>query len=136
MAIERRSLISVVLLLVSVTLIAAGQLFMRRGMLEFGEIDSFAAFVNLVWSGLAAPSTIAYVWAGMIVYAAAVMVWLQVLSRMALSLAFPMMSISYVLVYLGAAFWPALAEPIGWYRIAGTTLIMLGVGMVAQSRQG
>ncbi|MES1923683.1 hypothetical protein [Salinisphaera sp. T31B1] len=136
MALERRSLISVALLLVSVTLIAAGQLLMRRGMLEFGQIDSFAAFVNLVWSGLAAPSTIAYVWAGMIVYAAAVMVWLQVLSRMALSLAFPMMSLSYIAVYIGAAFWPALDEPIGPYRLAGTGLIMLGVALVAQSRQG
>lgn len=126
---------SVLLLLVSVTLIAAGQLFMRRGMLEFGEVDSFAAFVNLVWSGLASPPTIAYVWAGMIVYAAAVMVWLQVLSRMALSLAFPMMSLSYVLVYLGAAFWPELDETISVYRVAGTALIMLGVALVAQSRR-
>lgn len=135
MALERRPLISVALLLVSVTLIAAGQLLMRRGMIEFGQIDSFAAFINLVWSGLARPATIAYVWAGMIVYAAAVMVWLQVLSRMALSLAFPMMSLSYVLVYVGAAFWPALDETISVYRIAGTALIMLGVAMVAQSRR-
>ena len=70
----------------------------------------------------------------LIVYAAAVMVWLQVLSRMALSIAFPLMGLSYVLVYLGAAAWPALDEPLSLQRFAGTGLIMCGVALVAGSR--
>ena len=120
-------------LLLAVSLMAAGQLFMRRGMLDFGPVDSFADFGRLVRGGLASPASIPFVWAGMIVYAAAVMVWLQVLSRMALSIAFPLMGLSYVLVYLGAAAWPALDEPLSLQRFAGTGLIMCGVALVAGS---
>ena len=106
---------------------------MRRGMLDFGPIDSFGAFAHLVWGGIKSPASIPFVWAGMIVYAAVVMVWLQVLSRMALSIAFPLMGLSYVLVYLGAAAWPALDEPLSLQRFAGTGLIMCGVALVAGS---
>ena len=120
MRLERRSLNSAGLLVLSVSLMAAGQLCMRRGMLAFGPIESAAAFGNLVWGGIISPGTIPFVWLGMIVYALAIMVWLQVLSRMDLSIAFPMMSLSYVLVYLGAALWPALDEAITVGRLAGT----------------
>lgn len=108
---------------------------MRRGMLAFGPIESPQAFVNLVWNGIVAPMRIGFVWLGMIVYSIAIMVWLQVLSRMDLSIAFPMMSLSYVLVYLGAALWPALDEAITVGRLAGTGLIMCGVALVAGSRR-
>ena len=134
MRLETRSLNSAGLLVLSVSLMAAGQLCMRRGMLAFGPIESAAAFGNLVWGGIISPGTIPFVWLGMIVYALAIMVWLQVLSRMDLSIAFPMMSLSYVLVYLGAALWPALDEAITVGRLAGTGLIMCGVALVAQSR--
>lgn len=134
MAREYRDVTGVLQLVVSVSLMAAGQLFMRRGMLDFGPVEAFADFGQLVWGGLKNPASIPFVWAGMIVYAAAVMVWLQVLSRMALSIAFPLMSLSYVLVYLGAAAWPALDEALSLYRFAGTGLIMCGVALVAQSR--
>lgn len=134
MRLETRSLNSAGLLVLSVSLMAAGQLCMRRGMLAFGPIESAAAFGNLVWGGIISPGTIPFVWLGMSVYALAIMVWLQVLSRMDLSIAFPMMSLSYVLVYLGAALWPALDEALSLYRFAGTGLIMCGVALVAQSR--
>ena len=135
MRLETRSLNSAGLLVLSVSLMAAGQLCMRRGMLAFGPIESAAAFGNLVWGGIISPGTIPFVWLGMIVYALAIMVWLQVLSRMDLSIAFPMMSLSYVLVYLGAALWPALDEAITVGRLAGTGLIMCGVALVAGSRR-
>jgi len=136
MALERRGIVSVVLLLLSVSMMAAGQLCMRRGMLAFGPVESFGAFANLVYSGLIAPTSILFVWLGMVVYAAAIMVWLQVLSRMDLSIAFPLMSLSYVFVYIGAAFWPALHEVITVNRLAGTGLIICGVALVAGSRRG
>ncbi|MES1928591.1 hypothetical protein SADO_05010 [Salinisphaera dokdonensis CL-ES53] len=135
MRLEKRALNSAGLLVLSVSLMAAGQLCMRRGMLAFGPIESPAAFGNLVWGGIIAPMSIPFVWLGMIVYALAIMVWLQVLSRMDLSIAFPLMSLSYVLVYLGAALWPALDEAITVGRLAGTGLIMCGVAMVAGSRR-
>ncbi|MBO9469396.1 hypothetical protein J7355_04715 [Endozoicomonas sp. G2_2] len=134
MRLETRSLNSAGLLVLTVSLMAAGQLCMRRGMLAFGPIESAAAFGNLVWGGIISPGAIPFVWLGMSVYALAIMVWLQVLSRMDLSIAFPMMSLSYVLVYLGAALWPALDEAITVGRLAGTGLIMCGVALVAQSR--
>ncbi|MES1952275.1 hypothetical protein S4A8_15524 [Salinisphaera sp. S4-8] len=135
LGVRRKSWVSIGLLLLSVSLMAAGQLCMRRGMLDFGPIDSPTAFANLVWGGIVAPSSIGFVWLGMSVYSIAILVWLQVLSRMDLSIAFPLMSLSYVLVYLGAALWPALEEAITIGRLAGTALIMCGVALVAGSRR-
>jgi undecaprenyl phosphate-alpha-L-ara4N flippase subunit ArnF len=57
--------------------------------------------------------------------------WIGVLSRLPLSAAYPLLSISYVLVYLVATSFPAWGELASGRRTAGILLIMLGVGLVS-----
>ncbi|ARD38091.1 4-amino-4-deoxy-L-arabinose-phosphoundecaprenol flippase subunit ArnE [Edwardsiella ictaluri] len=55
----------------------------------------------------------------------ALLLWLVVLSRVAVSVAYPMLSLNYVLVLLAARFiWN---ERLNWRHIVGITLIMLGI---------
>ncbi|ACY84139.1 4-amino-4-deoxy-L-arabinose-phosphoundecaprenol flippase subunit ArnE [Edwardsiella piscicida] len=55
----------------------------------------------------------------------ALLLWLVVLSRVAVSVAYPMLSLNYVLVLLAARFiWH---ERLNWRHIIGITLIMAGI---------
>jgi multidrug transporter EmrE-like cation transporter len=58
-------------------------------------------------------------------------VWVVALSRVDVSLAYPILSIGYVVNALVAMFF--LGETVGLMRWAGITVILLGVGLVAQS---
>src|SRR5690606_36488631 len=67
--------------------------------------------------------------AGLFLYGAAAITWMFVLARIELSLAYPFIGLSFILVLLLS--WVALGErpdPVG---LAGTLLIALGVGLIA-----
>ena len=63
------------------------------------------------------------------------MSWLAVLARYPLSFAYPMLSLSYVLVYVGATHWPLLGEAPSPLRTLGTLLILTGVGLVTRTKE-
>ena len=63
--------------------------------------------------------------------AAGTALWLAVLVRYRLSYAYPLLALSYVLVYVGATSWPELAEPATPQRTLGTLLILAGVALVS-----
>ena len=67
-------------------------------------------------------------WAGLGCTGLAAVLWLAVLSRLELSLAYPLLSLSYVLM-LFAAHW-LYREPIGWARLLGVALICCGVALL------
>ena len=49
-----------------------------------------------------------------------------------MSFAYPTLSLSYILVYVGATHWPLLAETATPSRTLGTLLILVGVGLVSR----
>jgi uncharacterized membrane protein len=65
--------------------------------------------------------------AGLTAYGLSLLAWLAVLVRYRLSYAYPLLALSYVLVYAGATQWPALAEAATPQRTLGTLLILAGV---------
>ena len=71
--------------------------------------------------------------AGFGCYGALLVFWLIALSRYPLSLAYPLLSLSYVVVYLAAATSPLLAEPLSEARTVGIAMIVVGVVLVARS---
>nr|WP_310524344.1 EamA family transporter [Polymorphobacter sp.] len=73
----------------------------------------------------------AWLWAGMLCYAASIGLWLVVLSRVEVSAAYPMLSIGYVLAAVMGYFF--LGENVGIERIAGIALICCGVLLVART---
>ena len=63
--------------------------------------------------------------AGLVLYAASVVNWVVVLSRLDLGLAYPLMSAGYILSFLAGVYW--FHEPVSVTRIAGIVIIILGV---------
>ena len=103
----------------SIALSAAAQLLMKIGMSGIGS----SALTG-------APSLIAaignpYVAGGFAAYGIGAILWLQVLSRADLSMAYPLVSIGFVLV--AGLSWLVLGEPLSIGRVVGTVLIIAGV---------
>lgn len=121
----------------SIVLSAAGQLGMKAGM---QALHALGATPDLALFGTPdralaslAPLRPALGWtfAGLGAYGLSLLAWLAVLARYPLSYAYPLLGISYVLVYLGATHWSRLMEPMTPMRTAGTLLILVGVALVS-----
>lgn len=103
-----------------VLLSAAAQLAMKRG-LGPGGGDVTGTYVQAFTSPM--------VWLGLILYGASAVLWLWVLSRLDVSLAYPLVSLGFVVTMLLGIVW--LGEPFSWLRVAGCTLIVVGVSLLA-----
>jgi multidrug transporter EmrE-like cation transporter len=68
---------------------------------------------------------------GLVCYAVSVVVWVVALSRVPVSIAYPMLSIGYVVNAIAA--WALLGEAVTPMRIAGIAIIVAGVFIVARS---
>jgi drug/metabolite transporter (DMT)-like permease len=119
---------SVILILGCVVVNSFGQLFLKKGMtsigkigLEFGQLVPalFSAFGNL------------FVLLGFLLYGISAILWMVVLSRVDLSLAYPFVSLGYVMVILFS--WFLLRENLPWIRIVGVLVICIGVYLVSRS---
>jgi drug/metabolite transporter (DMT)-like permease len=115
------------LILASVALNAVAQIVLRRAMLSLGALSMPTAPVTFLWS----LTQNLYLWAGLACYGVSVLFWLAVLSKTQVSVAYPMLSIGYVIAaILGYLF---LNETFGLMRIGGIALICMGVLLVARS---
>ena len=116
------------LILVGVLLGAAGQLFLKAGTNRVG-VFAFSAG-NIVSAGLRLAFDPRVV-AGVGCYVAGVMVWILALSRVEVSIAYPMVSIGYIFNALAARL--LFGEAVSSARLVGIGIIMLGVCIVAAS---
>jgi len=73
-----------------------------------------------------------YVILGLAAYAVAAVLWLGVLSVAQLSFVYPLLSLTYVLVAILSAV--VFGEDVGLQRWAGIALVVVGCGLVVQSR--
>ncbi len=112
----------------SILLSAAGQLGMKAGMQTLADSGAHAA------TQLAALApVIEWTVGGLAAYGLSLIAWLAVLARYPLSYAYPLLGLSYVLVYAGATHWERLHETATPLRTAGTLLILLGAALVSRS---
>jgi multidrug transporter EmrE-like cation transporter len=72
-----------------------------------------------------------HVLGGLACYAVSVVVWIVALSRVPVSIAYPMLSLGYVINAFAA--WQLLGESMSMQRLAGIALIVAGVVVVARS---
>ena len=108
--------------LVSIALSSVAQLMMKIGMA--GARGSHA-------TGMAMAVRIAsnpYVVAGFAAYGVGAVLWLLVLSRIELSVAYPLVSLGFVFVAILS--WLVLGEHLPPLRLAGLVLIIAGVALV------
>jgi multidrug transporter EmrE-like cation transporter len=114
------------LVFVSVSLNALAQVALRRAMTG-GVLPPLRDGMALLF----ALAGNAWLWAGMLCYAASIGLWLAVLSRMEVSAAYPMLSIGYVIAaVLGVTF---LGETVGLARAGGIALICAGVIVIGRT---
>jgi undecaprenyl phosphate-alpha-L-ara4N flippase subunit ArnF len=128
-AMSSRQAISLVLL--SVVLTSCAQLLFRYSMQGLSVLE------NLSHSGAAETfsamtrADLFMLATGIACYAISMISWIFALSRFAVSLAYPLLSISYVLVYVGAITLPGLNESASWFKLLGIMVIAIGVAFVS-----
>ena len=126
----------IIFVLCSVVLSACAQLFMKSGMLELANSGGLqiAHFGMERFFETAFQAALLWVCVGLVSYAVSMLFWMAALARYELSLAYPMLSLSYVLVYIGAVVWPRFNETVTMLRTGGIVLIVIGVILVTRSK--
>ena len=117
--------LAIVLLIISVSLGAAGQLCLKYGVSLLGNDLGPLGVIK----GIFTP----YVFMGFAFYLLSSLLYLWVLSKLSLSFAYPFVALSFVLVVFAS--WWLLGESVPPLRIVGVGLIMIGVLTVAASYQ-
>jgi len=120
--------LSFTLVLCGVLINAVAQLLLKAGTNAVGAFEFSAANVWPVGWKLA---TQPYILAGIACYVVSVVVWILALSRVEVSIAYPMLSIGYVLNAIAA--WYLFGEAVTPARLTGIGIIVLGVFVVARS---
>jgi drug/metabolite transporter (DMT)-like permease len=124
--VDARSLVLIAIVLVG---LVGSQLCVKAGLARAGGVELTAGHaLSSLWRFAREP----LLWAGVGCTAVAAVVWFEVLSRLSLSVAYPFLALSYVLMLL--ATWLVSHEGIPLSRVVGALLICLGVVLV--SRQG
>lgn len=99
---------------------SAAQFFLKKGMSQAGDFqtadDLFGYLLDMINP---------WVIVGLSLYVAAQIIWILCLTKLDLSLAYPLASIQYIFVFFGA--WVLFDEHISWMRIGGLLLIMTGI---------
>jgi len=120
--------VSFALVLAGVLLNAVAQLLLKAGTNAVGHFEFSAANALPVGLRLALEPHIV---GGIACYVVSVVVWIMALSRVEVSIAYPMLSIGYVVNAVAAYF--LFGEAVTPLRLTGIAVIILGVFIVARS---
>ena len=113
----------VILLLMTVTIGAAGQFFLKAGALKIAAIEA-SHFISRVWGIITIPELLI----GLACYAMGAVGLILLLSRVKLSIVGPSIALSYVFSVMLGYF--VFREEIPFSRLVGLSLIVCGVVLV------
>jgi multidrug transporter EmrE-like cation transporter len=116
------------LVLAGVLLNAAAQLLLKAGTNAVGHFEFSAANIVPVGLRLALEP---FILSGVACYVVSLVVWIMALSRVEVSIAYPMLSIGYVINAVAA--WYLFGESLTALRLTGIGFIVVGVFLVARS---
>jgi multidrug transporter EmrE-like cation transporter len=116
------------LLMLGVLLNASAQLLLKAGTNRVGEFAFSMENVVPIGMKLAANPPIL---AGLGCYVVSVVVWVLALSRVPVSVAYPMLSVGYVVNAVAA--WMLFGESLAAQKLIGIGFIIVGVFLVARS---
>ncbi len=122
------SAVSLSLLMLGVLLNASAQLLLKAGTNAVGHFEFTAANILPVGLKLAFQP---YIMGGVGCYVVSLVVWIMGLSRVPVSIAYPMLSIGYVLNAVAA--WHLFGESLTAQKLAGIGFIIAGVFLVTRS---
>ncbi|MGH8321062.1 MAG: EamA family transporter [Gammaproteobacteria bacterium] len=121
------NLIAFLLVITGVLLNAAAQLLLKAGVSRVGVIHlQLNTILSAGWKLAFEP----HILGGLACYVISVVVWILALSRVQVSIAYPMLSLGYVVVAVAA--WLIFGETLGATRMAGIAVIIVGVYLLAR----
>jgi drug/metabolite transporter (DMT)-like permease len=112
--------------LIAIILLSAGQTSIKFGLNNIGGVqlaEGVGSFLKLLQTP--------WVIVGFLCYGLSAVLWLDVLSKLDFSLAFPLVGLTYVFTLLIGRFF--FGEVVGWERLLGVGLILAGVFFLARS---
>jgi len=109
------------LLAVNMVLMTTGQLFFKQAAIFVNHNQN----LNLITKYLFNP----WFYAAISFFAVGTLTWTQILTSMRLSIAYPILSVSYILTAVGAYYF--FGERLGAVNISGILLVMLGVSLIS-----
>ncbi len=122
------NLVSFALIFAGVMLNATAQILMKAGTNAIGHFEF--SMENILPIGLKL-ATEWHIIAALFCYAISVVVWILALSRVPVSIAFPMLSMAYVVNALAA--WYFLGEAFNPTKLIGMAIIILGVVIISRA---
>ena len=122
------NLVSFALIFAGVMLNATAQILMKAGTNAIGHFEF--SMQNILPIGLKL-ATEWHIIAALVCYAVSVVVWILALSRVPVSIAFPMLSMAYVVNALAA--WYFLGEAFNPTKLIGMAIIILGVVIISRA---
>lgn len=115
------------LILGGVLLNAIAQLFLKAGTNELGELGKIKGnFLEIIFKIIFEY----HIFAGLTCYVLSVGIWIVALSKVPVSVAYPLLSIGYVLNAIAA--WYLFGETLSMQKIIGITVIILGVYLLTK----
>jgi len=115
------TLINFLLILANTLILVTGQFLWKYGLgNQQVSFDSVWSIVKLIFSP--------YIFSGLALYGAATVLWLFILTRVPLSMAYPIQSLAYLFAVVGAYF--VFNEPLTVSKVIGVLLIMAGVSVI------
>lgn len=122
-------MIDMIIIISSVLVSAIAQLLLKHGMTKVGRVSSLADAPRMLLSALSNPTILA----GLAVFGVSALSWLVALSRVKLSVAYPMISLGYVAVILFS--WLILHESIKPVTLVGCLTIIVGIFLISRGMQ-
>ncbi|NOV00271.1 EamA family transporter [Paenibacillus planticolens] len=112
------------LILISILLSSFGQIFMKNGanqlILYNGKLKILVHLITNV-----------SIISGLFLYGLSTIIWIVALSRTQLSIAYPMVSFSYIIIAIASYF--IFNEPLNAQKIIGLLIIVIGVIFISKS---
>ena len=123
---------SLMMLVISVVFAVAGQFTLKTAMNEVGRIGAteIAAAGDTITRALREPR----LWLGLMLFGISAMFWLVVLSRVDLSVAYPFVGLSYIVVVLFSRLF--LHEQVTALRWLGVVVVAIGIAIIGFSFKG
>lgn len=112
------------IILISVCLGSFAQILFKLGVVNLGLTNlNFWETLKIIFSP--------YILIGLTAFAFSFFLWLKVLAVTPLSFAYPMLSLSYVIVTIAS--WLLLGESLPLLRVLGLGFIITGISLIAQT---
>jgi multidrug transporter EmrE-like cation transporter len=115
------------ILLTSITLGAVGQLMLR----QVARVLTAPSQVGL-WRWLISVFTGPTILAAFVLFAVSALLWIAALRETPLTVAYPMVALSYIIIFVGSYF--LFAEPITLTKLLGAVLVVAGIIVIHLGR--